>query len=48
MDEQIANLWKLVFGEKNKLIQRLATNKYESVLFSILYLIGHIPWPAPS
>ncbi|WP_148680958.1 hypothetical protein [Candidatus Nitrososphaera gargensis] len=33
---------------RNKPVQRLAVRKYESILFSILHLIGCIRWPAPS
>jgi hypothetical protein len=43
---------KLTFGRlvllRNKPVQRLAVRKYGSVLFSILHLIGCIPWPVPS
>ena len=43
---------KLTFGRlvllRNRPTQRLAIRKYESLLFSILHLIGWIPWPAPS
>jgi hypothetical protein len=47
MDEYKANPWAVSLL-RTKPTQRLAVRKYESVLFSILHLIGCIPWPSPS
>lgn len=47
MNEYKANLWEVSLL-RTKPTQRLAVRKYESVLFSILHLVGCIPWPVPA